>query len=89
MLKIDQSGVLFFAGWGSLCVKLGASIVFCPMQPPGKPMKRGLGCIIMVREERSELRGDVSSTEAQRRESGLMLCNKLNALTQRVCEYFS
>lgn len=33
VLEINQSSVMFLTGWGSLCVKLGTSIVFCPMRP--------------------------------------------------------
>lgn len=55
VLKRDRSGVVIFTGWGSLGVKLEASIVVLPhVASSGKPMKRELGCIIEGRGLRAK-----------------------------------
>lgn len=41
VLKINQSSVMFLAGWGSLGVKLKTSIVFCPMRPQVESQWKG------------------------------------------------
>lgn len=56
VLKINQSSVMFLSGWGSPCVKLSTSIVFCPMRPQVESQWKGglFGCIMVRRVFRAK-----------------------------------